>query len=207
MPRAGDTVRPPTFHRGLRRALRLPPGYVLEVRDATEPDTPTQYWEVFTDAHNLTYLRCRHTGAVAYFAGDESVFYCTAFYGPEASWLYLFYLAAYRVPLVSLPHQATRDALPLTVVATPGLRWMQDVLAPFYQFVRPSFVLDGLTAAEASAWPARSVRLRSRVAVSCFGREHVAQEAELLVRDGALAELRVQGAGQKVQLIFTTAGE
>ena len=205
VPVAGETISPPTFNRTLSQALRFPPGYALDVSDADTPHAPAQRWEVFTDAYNLAYLRCQRTGAVAYFAGDASVFYFTAFYGSEASWLHLFYQAAYRVPLVALSQQTTHDAFPLSMVRNPLLAWAQDVLAPFYQFLKPAFSLEWADGAE-SAWPGRPVRLRSRVAVACFGRTRPVQAAELVFSDGALAELRVQRAGQVMNLTCSVAG-
>ncbi len=199
VPVAGETVRPPAFHRTLSQALRLPPGYALAVREAAAPGAPAQRWEVFTDAYNLRYLRCQATGAVLYFGGDESVFYCTAYYGDESAWLYQLYLAAYRVPLALLPGQTHHDELPLSVVRQPALAWAQDVLAPFYRFVRPVFSLE--TAAPPAA--GRAVVLRSRVAVAWFGRVRETQTAELTFRDGALTGLRVRRAGQQLSLTFS----
>ena len=205
VPVAGETISPLAGNRTLSQALRFPPGYALEVREANAPHAPAQRWEVFTDAYNLAYLRCQRTGAVAYFAGDESVFYFTAFYGSEVSWLYLFYQAAYRVPLVRLPQQTTHDAFPLSVVRNPLLAWTQDLLAPFYQFLKPTFSLEWADGADA-AWPGRPVHLRSRVAVVGFGRTRPVQAAELVFSDGALAELRVRRAGQVVNLTCSVAG-
>ena len=196
VPVAGETVRPPAFDRTLSQALRLPPGYALDVRDADAPTAGAQRWEVFTDAYNLRYLRCQRTGAVLYFADDESVFYCTAFYGDESSWLYLFYQAAYRVPLALLPGQRTHDEFPLGVVRNPALAWAQDVLAPFYRFVRPTFCLEAAVPLAAG----RGVTLRSRVAVAWLGRARETQTAELTFQDGALARLRVRRAGRTVHL-------
>ncbi|MEL5996039.1 M23 family metallopeptidase, partial [Hymenobacter segetis] len=205
VPVAGEVVSPPTFNRTLSQALRLPPGYALDVHDAAAPDAPAQRWEVFTDAYNLAYLRCQRTGAVLYFAGDESVFYCTAFYGDESSWLYLLYQAAYRVPLASLPGQVVHDEFPLTVVRNPVLTWVQDVLAPFYRFLRPTFWAEEVPTA-AGHWPGGPVRLRSRVVVSGFGRAREVQTAELLFADGRLAELRVRRATGSLTLTCTVAG-
>ncbi|MBF9219764.1 urea transporter [Hymenobacter ruricola] len=205
VPVVGETVRPPAFNRTLAQAFRFPPGYALDVRAVNAPDAPAQRWEVFTDAYNLPYLRCHATGAVAYFGGDESVFYFTAFYGSEASWLYLLYRAAYRVPLASLPGQLTTDEFPLTVVGNAALTWAQDFLAPFYRFVKPTFSLAEAPT-EASDWAGRTVRLRSRVAVAWFGRERETQTAALLVQEGRISELRVQRAGTAVHLTFSVAG-
>ena len=205
VPVVGEIISAPAFNRTLSQALRFPPGYALDVRDAAAPNAPAQRWEVFTDAYNLAYLRCQSTGAVVYFSGDESVFYCTAFYGPKHSWLYLFYLAAYRVPLVSLPPPITHDTFPFPVVRNPLLTWTQDLLAPFYQFLKPTFALEWASEA-ATTWPGQTVRLRSRVAVSCFGRSYQQQPAELVFRDGALAELHGRRAGQPIHLLCSVAG-
>jgi urea transporter len=203
VPNVGDLVSPPSLNRTLGQALRFPPGYALDVCASDAPATPAQRWEVLTDAYNLTYLRCQATGAVAYFAGDESVFYFMAFYGSEASWLYLFYQAAYRVPLVSLPGQVTHDSFPLSIVRNPVLAWTQDVLAPFYRFLKPHFELEWTADA---AWPGRAVQLHSRVTIGYFGRERTAQTSELTFRDGRLAELRVQQAGKELNLTCSLAG-
>ncbi|MDB5268121.1 MAG: hypothetical protein JWP58_1161 [Hymenobacter sp.] len=205
VPAVGDVVSPPAFNRTLSQALRLPPGYALDVRDAAAPAAPPQRWEVFTDAYNLAYLRCQRTGAVLYFAGDESVFYCTAFYGDESSWLYLLYQAAYRVPLASLPGQLVHDEFPLTVVRNPILTWVQDLLAPFYRFLCPTFWAEEVPAT-AGHWPGGPVRLRSRVVVAGFGRTREVQAAELLFAEGRLAELRVRRATGSLTLTCTVAG-
>lgn len=205
VPVAGEVVRPPAFSRTLSQAMRLPPGYALDVRDAAAPEAAAQRWEVFTDAYNQPYLRCQRTGAVLYFAGDESVFYCTAFYGDESSWLYLLYQAAYRVPLASLPGQTVHDEFPLTVVRNPVLTWAQDVLAPFYRFLRPTFWAEEVPA-PAGQWPGGPVRLCSRLVVSGFGPAREVQAAELLFADGRLAELRVRRATGSLTLTCTVAG-
>jgi hypothetical protein len=203
VPVAGETISPPTLHRMLGQALRFPPGYALDVRPADAPTAAPQRWEVFTNAYNETYFRCQHSGAVAYFASTEAEFYFTAFYGDEASWLYTFYQAAYRVPLAYLPQQTTRDIFPLSVVHNPALAWAQDVVAPFFRFLKPTFSLDWQpTAGGASS---RTVQLRSRATVAYFGREQLVQEAEVVVTDGALATLHGQRNGQPFAFQFSIA--
>ncbi|UOQ99017.1 urea transporter [Hymenobacter sp. 5317J-9] len=201
VPVAGETVRPPAFNKLLSQALRFPPGYALDVRNADAPELPPQRWEVFTDAYNLPYLRCQTTGAVAYFAGDESVFYFTAFYGSEASWLYLFYQAAYRVPLAIVHDKIVHDTFPLTVVRHAALTWAQDLLAPFYRFLRPRFGVEWV-----GETTGRRVLLRSRVTVSYFGRERTEQTAELVFREGALASIRIKRNVLELFLTCSVAG-
>ncbi len=202
VPQVDTVVRLPMPQPQLSEALRLPPGYRLAVQLAGTgtPSAETQHWEVFTDAYNARYLRCHHTGAVAYFEQDEVLLRFTAYYGSRQSWLYTFYLAAYRVPLLYLP-QPQAVALPLTVVRSPWLGWVQDAVAPFFRFVKPQFVLSWLNGAPGPA--ERTLRLHSRSVVAFLGREQVLQTAELTVRDGALAELLVRQGKEEMRLVFT----
>ncbi|TGE24983.1 hypothetical protein E5K00_07220 [Hymenobacter aquaticus] len=183
----------------LSQAFRFQPGYRLSVWAATGPEAPAQCWEAFTDAYNKTYLRCHTTGAVAYFEHHESSFCFTGYYGPEQAWLYLFYQAAYRVPLTYLPEQTVADTFPLSTVVRPVLKWLQDALAPFVLFIRPTFALR--YEAPDNPYHPRAMRLRSQVALELPGRRQVQSRAELDLRDGALAGLTVHHGTQTVQLM------
>jgi urea transporter/murein DD-endopeptidase MepM/ murein hydrolase activator NlpD len=203
VPPLGATVRSPNPLPLLSQALHLPPGYRLAVRLADAPSAQPQHWEVFTDAYNARYLRCQHTGAVAYFEQDEVLLRFTAFYGSRQSWLYLFYLAAYRVPLLHLPQPAAVP-LPLTVVRSPWLGWAQDAVAPFFRFVKPWYEIS---------WPAgapglaeRCLRLRSRSVVAALGRQKVLQTAELAFEEGALVGLVVRRGREETRLVFKVEG-
>lgn len=202
VPVAGETVSPAVPHRLLSQALKLPPGYALDVQQTGpdgQPTGPAQRWEVGTDAYNLSFLRCHATGAVAYFVRDATVFYFTAFYGAETSWLYLFYRAAWWLPLPHLPHAEITDALPLTVVRNPVLRFAQDLVAPFVQFLRPTFALRYDPTDNGGAG-ARSLTLHSRVVLAGLGRPRVKQESTLQFQDGALAALSIRQANHLLYL-------
>lgn len=205
VPKVGEVVSPAVPHRLLSQALRLPPGYALDVQQTGPDGQPTgaaHRWEVSTDAYNRAYLRCLTTGAVAYFVRDETVFYFTAFYGAEASWLYLFYRAAWWVPLPYLPHAEVQDALPLTVVRNPLLRAAQDMVAPFVQFLRPTFALR-YDPADNGAAGARSLTLHSRVTLAVLGREREEQASTLQFQDGALRTISIRQSAHLLHLQCT----
>jgi murein DD-endopeptidase MepM/ murein hydrolase activator NlpD len=199
VPQMGSVVRSPLPQPQLSQALRLPPGYRLAVQAAGAPAAPPQQWEVFTDAYNARYLRCHHTGAVAYFEQDEGLFRFTAYYGPRQAWLHKFYLAAYWVPLLEAPLRPV--PLPLTVGRRPWLGWVQDLVAPFFRFVRPTFELSRPATPLGLAGPA--LVLRSQVAVAYWGRRQLVQEATLSVSNGALAALTVGQGPAALHLTFT----
>ncbi len=192
VPQAGETVSAAAVHRLLSQALRMPPGYAFDVQAVGADGVPTGEicrWEVATDAYNLAYLWCHTTGAVAYFQREASVFYFTTFYGPESAWLYLFYRAAYWLPLSYFPGQEVRDVLPLTVVRNPLLRAAQDMLAPFVRFIHPHFRLRYGAGGNINS---RSLTLHSDVVLDVLGRSRTEQETDLLLQDGALAELTIR---------------
>ena len=203
VPRTGEVVRPVRVVPGLARALRLPPGYQLAVRPAAAPAAPPLLWEVFTDAYNAHYLRCAYTGAVAYFELSDSLLRFTAYYGPRRAWLRELYLAAYQVPLCYLA-APRRAPLPLPVLRLPGLDWLQDVAAPFGQFVRPQYGLRWVGPEPGPA--ARRLTLASEVTLRYFGRDKLVQRAELVVTDGALASLRVEKAGRPPLVLTFSCG-
>ena len=204
VPRAGEVVQPVRVQPGLARALHLPPGYRLAVHPLNAPGAAPLVWEVFTDAYNQRYLHCAASGAVAYFELSDALLRFTAYYGPRRGWLRELYLAAYQVPLCYLaaPHRA---ALPLSALRLPGpQQWLQDVAAPFGQFVRPWFSFS---------WPGpdpglatRQLVLHSEVHLRRGGRNKLVQTADLVVADGALASLAVHRAGQQpLRLAFSEA--
>lgn len=210
VPRAGEVVSPPAPHRLLTQALRLAPGAGLAVRAAapgtTAPTGPAQHWDAATDSANLAYLRCRTTGAVAYYEHDDTTFRFTAYYGDESAWLYLFYRAAYQVPLALLPPPVSTEetaVLPLIVVPNPLLRAAQDVVAPFWRFLRPEF---SLRVDSAEAVPhARSLTVQSRLTLRVFGRPRPVQATELRFGNGALTELHIHRPGRAPLLLRCTA--
>ena len=202
VPQLDEMVCNPELNPLLRQALAFAPGYCLDVRSADDPTAPVQRWEALTDAYNKTYLRCRTTGATAYFERNDTVFYFTAYYGSCEAWLYQLYLAAYRVPLTYLPDETIQDTFPLSLVTSPGLQWLQDVVAPFRLFILPEFALRYGT--PDNPYHTRALCLRSRVSVRVFGRTTLEQETHLALRDGALQELTIRQGSHSQRLLCST---
>ncbi len=98
-------------------------------------------WEVATSAYNFQYIRCRDTGAVAWFRFDESMFYFTHFTGPKTSLLFQFFMAAYKVPLGYYRGFEITDNLPVNMVFKGPLLWIHDFTAPFHMYLKPQFKL------------------------------------------------------------------
>ncbi|QJD96304.1 peptidoglycan DD-metalloendopeptidase family protein [Mucilaginibacter robiniae] len=136
IPAQGTTISAVDVSLPLKQAFNLQPGYSAVI---TTQDGRHETWEVHTDTLNQTYLYSVETGATAYFINNGTAFYFTSFYGYQGSLLYYFYLAAYKIIFTADAEVKTTDVFPLQLEGyQPGL-WLQDVLAPFYQFIKRTY--------------------------------------------------------------------
>jgi urea transporter/murein DD-endopeptidase MepM/ murein hydrolase activator NlpD len=117
----------------IKQAFKFQPGYMATV---TAAGKNPEYFEVFTDAFNQSYIYSKTTSATAYFVNNGTAFYFTSFYGDQNSLLYYFYLAAYKVMFTTDRDITVTDAFPLQLTADKPALWLQDLLAPFYQFIK-----------------------------------------------------------------------
>ncbi|MXV16916.1 urea transporter [Hufsiella ginkgonis] len=132
IPAEGDLLQPPELNYQVKKAFDFKPGYVATVSSAGTTET----WEVFTDAYNHTYFFSKETNAVAYFINNDTKFYFTNFYGDKDSLLYLFYLSAYSINFSD--HPAT-DFYPLNLGINRAVLWLQDIVSPFYSFIKLNY--------------------------------------------------------------------
>lgn len=124
----------------LAEALHVVPGkkWYLEVNEASGQKT-TLVWECMVDAYNQTYLYCSKSKSWAYFVNNGTLFYFTTFYGNKKSVLYEFYLGAHKILLGYYQNMAVKDSLPVSSFHHPSLLWLQDTIAPFYQFMQVQY--------------------------------------------------------------------
>ncbi len=143
IPKENQIVRPVTSHPLLRDAFKWEPGQILVFK--TEEDT-MQIGDVsFTvgvDMNNHTYLYCEASKSTAWFHYSDTMFHFTTFRGDTSSYLYAFFISAQKVLLSSLNGNVMQDE-PDIQQCYRGL-WLpvQDVLAPFFRFIRAEYKSD-----------------------------------------------------------------
>jgi urea transporter len=140
-PAQGDIVSNVTINPMLHKAFDIIPdtGLIMKYTDYKGPEK-TEQWEAGTDAYNYKYLYCRETDSTAYYVNDGVMFYFTAFYGNKKSLLYYFYLSAYKIFLGTNEFVKIQDALSLNMIKKSWVvRWLHDVIAPFYRFINIRF--------------------------------------------------------------------
>ena len=181
VPNEGTVLSPVAINPSFKDAFKFQPGYTATI---AADDNSTESIEVFTNAFNQSYFYCAATGATAYFVNNGTSFYFTAFYGAQHSLLYYFYLAAYKVIFV------VGDALPVTDLYPIQLRtdrltlWLQDVIAPFKQFLKLRF-------RSYSIMSGQSIIINSIQYKEGLGKSRQTMAATLEVANGAIKSLSV----------------
>jgi len=137
VPKEGNMVSNLVTDIQLQQAFTFQPGYFFSV---SAEGFDTEEWEAGTTVYNETYLCCKKKGAYAYYIKNDNQFYCTQYYGTKKSLLFYFYQAAYSILLSTDQSTILKDQLPLTILPSNPLQWMQDILAPFYIFHQLHFV-------------------------------------------------------------------
>jgi urea transporter/murein DD-endopeptidase MepM/ murein hydrolase activator NlpD len=133
IPKEGETIQTPEINPYLKNAFHFQPGYISTI---TDDKGRTETWEVFTDDFNATYFFCRENQAVAYFVSNANVFYFTRFYGNRTSMLFLFYQSAYKIDYSA---HAVADNYATDVERFKPALWLQDLLAPFFNFTQNTY--------------------------------------------------------------------
>lgn len=182
----GDVVENAETHLQLRNAFDIQPNSQLKFTYTnTKKEVQQVVWEAFTDAYNQKYLYCKQTGAVAYYVNDKSMFYFTEFYGDKKSLLYLFYQIAFRVYQGRTQVRTVSDPMPLSILKSSKLAiWAQDIIAPFYTFIRLNYTSQ--VAASALEMADEEIILNSEITKSLFGKESVISMGSMVIENGCI---------------------
>ncbi len=121
----------------LDKALHFIPGQ--EIRFKVEDSDEEIVWIVETDIYNKSYLLCTETQSKAWFNRLPDMFYFTHFEGNRKSFLYDFYLAAYQIITGAHKGLVIEDQITLSEFPVKWMRFTQDFLAPFVQFLHVKY--------------------------------------------------------------------
>ena len=200
VPAEGAFVRNLSLHAGLQQAFNFQPGMRFTIQGS---DGGTEQWEVLNTMYNESYLYCEATGAAAYFVRTASSFYFTGYHGPHSGYLHQFYYAAYKVMFSVEKAVQVNDSFPLEEIRWNPLRWLQDVVAPFFLFMRLSYhasvVQDG------GKMDDQPVILQTEVARWFHQHRKQVQQAQIKLAEGTITEITIASAHQKLTLSWQVA--
>jgi urea transporter len=120
----------------MQQAFNFQPGYCIV---ASADGHINEEWETVTSFYNEPYLYCKQQDAYAYFINNGTMFYFTNYFGPKNTLLYQFYLCAYKVLLSNDKNMVIKDNYPIQVFGKHIARWLQDIIAPFYIFIKMKY--------------------------------------------------------------------
>lgn len=140
IPENGAKVSNVETEQSLKDAFHFVPGQTIRYSNEDAPGHIGE-WKVIVDIYKNHYLFDDETGAKAYFFTDGALIFFTHYEGPQSSMLYYFYLAAYKIPLSSYRNLQVKDIFPPSSFASSPLLFFQDIVAPFYIFLKPEFSL------------------------------------------------------------------
>ena len=120
----------------IQEAYNFQPGFSMSV---SSDDGKIEDWEVLTNIFNESYFYCESINAFAYFINNGTAFYFTNYIGPKNSLLYYFYLSSYKIMMSSEHQSLLSDAYPISDFNNNAIRWIQDLISPFYIFIEMKF--------------------------------------------------------------------
>ena len=123
----------------LYNAFHFIPGKHYHFEVLKNGEKVESFWEINTDPYNNSYIRCHQSGAMAYFINDGNLMYFTHFTGNKKSLLYYFFLAAFQVQQGFYQDLTISDRYPLNLIFNQPLLGLQDLVAPFWKFLRSEF--------------------------------------------------------------------
>lgn len=190
IPKEGEVLSSPEINTTIKKAFDLQPGYVATIAATNDK---LEVIEVYTDELNQSYLYSHDTGASAYFINNGTQFYFTSFYGDKTSLLYSFYLAAYKIIFTDNEGIIAHDVYPIQLCDNKIGLWLQDIIAPFYQFIRLNYLSN-------------SVRQKAGISIRSqqFTATKQLMDATIHIANNSLQGFTIQNKGTTIEAQWTT---
>ena len=138
-PALGEQVSNMERNELMYRAFHIIPGKRFRWEIRGNGERTEALWEVNTDPYNNSYIKCQETGATAYYFNDGNMLWFTHYSGNKRSLLYYFFQAAFQVQLGFYQDLSLCDNYPLNLIYHHPLLGLQDLVAPFWKFLRSEY--------------------------------------------------------------------
>jgi urea transporter/murein DD-endopeptidase MepM/ murein hydrolase activator NlpD len=198
VPAEGSFVSNVVTNRQLQQAFNFQPGYCLTV---TAEGFVTEEWETVTSFYNEPYLYCKLHNAFAYFTNNGTAFYFTNYFGPKNTLLYQFYLCAYKVLLSSDKDITVKDNYPIDVFGINPARWLQDLISPFYIFIKMKY--EGKVQSSNDMLGSGTIHCSSRQVQQLFGMPKEKRQFEMEITNGQIQSFTSISNNKKIQATCT----
>ncbi len=182
----------------LKQAMHFVAGQHLrfEVETAGQTGKRNFEWEVQTDVLNNSYIYCKTSGARAYLKNEGNIHYFTNYIGRKNTLLYYFYLAAFKVPAGFYKGLEVNDEIPVSGMQLGALKILQDLVAPFYIFIRPRFNIQYHKKSQDIS--GSTIELTSRVNLKLGGKSLRESNFELHFDNNSIHRFVIRDKGRKI---------
>src|SRR5690606_32581871 len=99
-------------------------------------------WTVETDVFNTTYIRCQKNNERAFLYNQGDMHFFTNFQGKRCSPLFWFYISLFKIPAGFQAGSRVSDTLPVHVLFGGILKYLQDLVAPIFLFLKAEYKLS-----------------------------------------------------------------
>ncbi|WP_282189145.1 urea transporter [Maribellus sp. YY47] len=195
----------PAKNETLAKALHFIPGQRIKV--AIEVDSAKTRWKnmageylwlVQTDVYNNTYIECEKDDGVAYLYNDDELHYFTNYTGTRFSPLYWFFIALFKVPTRFLPNSKIQDVIPVNLMFSGPLKFLQDFIAPVYLFLNTSYQLTMKDAGDILS--SGDIEMEASVSKNILGKSVRSYEIGVRINTGNQIEINVIFNEAKIKL-------
>ncbi|SHF45581.1 Urea transporter [Mariniphaga anaerophila] len=147
-PQKNQVLVNPSKNEVLDKALHFIPGRRINIK--VEVDSKNAKWKklageftwiVETDVYNTTSIRCEQDNAVAYLYNQGDMHFFTNFAGRKHSPLFWFYISLFKVPVGFQANSQIKDSLPVHLLFSGILKYLQDFVAPLFLFLKADYEL------------------------------------------------------------------
>jgi len=193
IPAEGEVIKPVIIDNTIQKAFDFQAGYSATLISSSGKKESI---EVFVDELGQSYFYCHTTDSLAYFINDGTQFYFTSFYGAKSSLIYFFYLAAYKITFTGNEDLVIHDVYPVHLVGNKPLRWLQDIVAPFFTYIKLTYTGKYLPQKFGSV-------IQSAQYQKIFNSEKQLMKAAINIANNSLQEITVavNGHDNKIQWI------
>lgn len=154
-------------------------------------------WDVNTDPYNNAYIRCPQSGAMAYFVNDGNLLFFTHYSGIKKDLLYYFFMSTFQVQQGFYQDLTITDSYPLNLIFNQPLLGIQDLVAPFWKFLRSDFrcTYEWIDSDMAPT----EIRIASSAKNSMAGKTVKTFEFKMLVNEKGIHKLTVNSKNLKLE--------
>lgn len=204
-PQKGQGVANPVKNEQLAKVLHFIPGQrisgeilVESIQTGTQIHQSNFNWKVNTDVFNSTYLESEEDGSLAYLYNNGNLHYFTNFTGKRETPLYWFFLAIFKVPLGFLPNSNIRDQVPVNMMFGGLLKFLQDLIAPMYLFLKVDYTLEIKKSGDILS--SGDLKMISQIAKRIAGRETEKFDFAINIKESGVFEIEILANDLKIQM-------